>query len=188
MFIDARKIPENGSLNFEVCVIGGGVAGITTALHFDEKPVRVCLLESGDYDYNAITQELYRGNNVGLHYERLDWVRSRFLGGSSNCWGGWCRPLDAIDFEKREWVDHSGWPITKETLVPYYDRAYRILKLDPDFDPERWQRDIGRSDVSLFPFDRTKLLNLLFQFAPCMVFRSGVSPAPGQLKKCHHLA
>ena len=34
--------------------------------------------------------------------------------------------LDAIDFEKRDWVPYSGWPITKEDLIPFYKRAHEF--------------------------------------------------------------
>ncbi|MGI8739997.1 MAG: hypothetical protein ACR2KU_10315 [Gammaproteobacteria bacterium] len=62
------------------------------------------LLESGGETSDAATQTLYAGENVGLDHVPLDAARSRFLGGSSNCWGGWCRPLDPIDFEARSWM------------------------------------------------------------------------------------
>ena len=40
-------------------------------------------------------------------------------------------PLDPIDFEKRDWVPNSGWPFSKETLDPYYERAQCFLRNGP---------------------------------------------------------
>ena len=53
----------------------------------------------------------------------LDESRFRYFGGSTNRWAGWCRELDPIDFERREWVADSGWPFGAEELDPYYARA-----------------------------------------------------------------
>ena len=39
-------------------------------------------------------------------------------------------PLDPIDFETRYWVPHSGWPITFDEMVPYYDRARKLCGIE----------------------------------------------------------
>ncbi|HWF18363.1 MAG TPA: GMC family oxidoreductase, partial [Verrucomicrobiae bacterium] len=49
-------------------------------------------------------------------------------GGATAAWGGRCIPFDAIDFEKRSWVPHSGWPITKAQLDPFYARALALCE------------------------------------------------------------
>ena len=69
------------------------------AREFIDAPFRTCLLESGGLEYDAATQELYRGRNVGRKYFDLDACRLRYFGGTTNHWAGWCRPLNAIDFE-----------------------------------------------------------------------------------------
>jgi choline dehydrogenase-like flavoprotein len=166
MFVNARHGFEGGRQEVDICIIGGGVAGITAALTFDGKPLSVALLESGGFTYGEATQSLYEGDNVGQPYERLDRARSRYWGGSSNCWGGWCRPMDAMDFEKRDWVDNSGWPFRKDTLEPYYDRAIQLLGLNPDYEPSHWVRAVGRADTKLFPLDEAKLSNQIIQFTP----------------------
>jgi choline dehydrogenase-like flavoprotein len=76
-----------------------------------------------------MTQSLYAGENAGLSYDRLEETRSRYLGGSTNCWGGWCRPLDSLDFENRDWVPNSGWPFGKEELHRHYVRSHSLLQL-----------------------------------------------------------
>ena len=64
----------------------------------------------------------------------VDPKRAWYLGGATNHWSGNCRPLDAADFEPRDWIRHSGWPISREELLPYYERAQLLAGLG-DF---RW--------------------------------------------------
>ncbi|MBV9418942.1 MAG: GMC family oxidoreductase [Alphaproteobacteria bacterium] len=52
----------------------------------------------------------------------------RYLGGGTNHWGGWTRPLDPIDFEQRDWMPYSGWPFGIETLKPYFPRAQALTE------------------------------------------------------------
>ena len=47
MIIEARNIDPNASLDSDVCIVGGGTAGITLAREFIGQQFRVCLLESG---------------------------------------------------------------------------------------------------------------------------------------------
>ena len=101
MFIDVRELPQNTEIESEICIIGAGAAGITIARELRDKPYRICLLESGGLDFDSDTQTLYQGKNVGLPYESLDTARLRYFGGTTNHWGGHCRPLLPIDFEKR---------------------------------------------------------------------------------------
>ena len=48
-------------------------------------------------------------------------------GGTSIAWGGVLRPLDTIDFEKRDWIPNSGWPFSKERLIPFYNKSALFL-------------------------------------------------------------
>ena len=93
-FIDARTIPSGTVLQPDVAIIGGGPAGITLALALAHTPLKVMLFESGGMAFDAKTQALYGGSVAGVSYLPLDASRLRYLGGSSNHWGGWCRPLD----------------------------------------------------------------------------------------------
>lgn len=167
MFIDTRQI-ENGSvIKTTVCIIGAGVAGITLALELEKMGIDACLLESGGFAPDDATRDLYRGEGTGLPYYFADGCRGRFFGGSSNCWGGWCRPLDPWDFEKRDWIDHSGWPFGLDELMPYYARTHGLLKLGPNnFEPAFWEAAIARSDVRRVPLVTGKVRDTVSQFSP----------------------
>ena len=110
MFINAKKIEKDSLIQTRVCVVGAGVAGISLAMELEKQGIDTCILESGGFQSDLSTMDLYRGENVGLPYMFADCHRSRYLGGSSNCWGGWCAPLDPHDFERRDWISNSGWP------------------------------------------------------------------------------
>ncbi|PMS35381.1 choline dehydrogenase-like flavoprotein [Trinickia symbiotica] len=167
MFIDTRTVDEGHQVETTVCIIGAGVAGITLALELNRMGIDTCLLESGGYKPDDETRDLYRGENVGLPYTFADGSRSRYLGGSSNCWGGWCRPLDPWDFEKRDWVPHSGWPFGLDELAPYYARTHALLKLGPNtFDPAFWEGAINRPDVRRIPFVTGNVRDTVAQFSP----------------------
>jgi choline dehydrogenase-like flavoprotein len=130
-FLDARAIPSGTILQPDVAIIGGGPAGITLALALAQAPLKVMLFESGGMDFDAKTQALYAGKVAGVSYLPLDASRMRYLGGGSNHWGGWCRPLDPIDFEQRDWVRHSGWPFGIKELQPYFQRAQALVEAGP---------------------------------------------------------
>jgi len=171
MFIDSRSVEEGTVVESTVCIIGGGVAGITLALEMQKQHIDTCLLESGGLKPDDETRDLYRGENVGVPYTFADGSRSRFLGGSSNCWGGWCRPFDPWDFDKRDWVAHSGWPFGFEELQPYYARTHALLKLgENNFDPAYWEAAIGRADVRRFPLPSGQIRDTISQFSPPVRF------------------
>ncbi|HZP61324.1 MAG TPA: FAD-dependent monooxygenase, partial [Opitutaceae bacterium] len=167
MVIDLRHLAHPDPIHTEVCIIGGGIAGIVMALELGRKGIPVCLLESGGFAEHRPTNDLNNGENAGLPYEFAKGYRSRFFGGSSNCWGGHCRPLDQEDFEARDWVPHSGWPISKSDLAPYYEDAHQWLRLGPrNFDAEFWEKQINRPDARLFHLAADGIEEIISQFSP----------------------
>jgi choline dehydrogenase-like flavoprotein len=161
MHIDlADSVPPQ--LAAEVVVIGAGAAGLTLARRLVEGGRSVLLLESGGIDYEAATAELNRGSNIGQEYYPLEDSRLRFVGGTTAIWGGRVAELDAMDFQQRDWVPHSGWPFGLATLDPYYAEARLLLDLPaawPARRPSLLDRfdggDIERRDWLIDPrFDR----------------------------------
>ncbi|HTO40042.1 MAG TPA: GMC family oxidoreductase [Rhizomicrobium sp.] len=130
-FIDARSVSPGTALGADILLIGGGPAGISLALALKDSGHKVILLESGGMEFEAATQALYEGPETGTPYLPLNASRMRFFGGSTNHWGGWCRPLDRIDFEARDWLAHSGWPFGRAALEPYYPRAQELVEAGP---------------------------------------------------------
>ena len=132
MLIEGKDIEPGAVLDGDVCIVGAGAAGIAIARELVGRKLSVCLLESGGLEADSDTQNLYRGVAKGLAgADYLLSSRLRFFGGTTNHWNGWCRPLDPIDFENRAWVPHSGWPLTRRDLDPYYSRANALCQIGP---------------------------------------------------------
>jgi len=121
---NGKEIDDNQQLQSEVCVIGAGAAGVTLALELARKGADVILLEAGGLNANALADADLAGNIVDTrHHAPLSECRSRQLGGTTALWVGRCLPLDPIDFEIRDYVRNSGWPIRFEELTRFYPRA-----------------------------------------------------------------
>ncbi|MFN3201656.1 MAG: FAD-dependent oxidoreductase [Bradymonadia bacterium] len=130
MIQDARELSEGALVEADLCIIGGGAAGMSIARQFlDQSALKVVLLESGGLKKDPKSHALNQGEVVGRNYFKLEDSRSRYFGGSTNCWAGLCLPLQAVDFEKRDYLPHSGWPITRADLDPFYARAQGLLDL-----------------------------------------------------------
>jgi choline dehydrogenase-like flavoprotein len=129
MILDSNNLPEGQKLQFDVCIVGAGAAGISMALQFIGSGIEVLVLESGALEQEIETQALYAGSVVD---ERLhsppDRYRQRRFGGSTTIWGGRCMPFDALDFETRDYIPASGWPFRLEALLPFYPAANRLCE------------------------------------------------------------
>ena len=160
MIIDLSKTENKTSLKAKVCIIGAGVAGQTVASRLADLNIDVLLLESGGRDFQPKTQALAEGKNIGETYYDLETTRLRLFGGTAAIWGGRCAELDSIDFEKRDYIPHSGWPITKDDLDSYYERAFQTLGLERNGEGRLW--DIINAKRP--PFDKKKLSAGLWSF------------------------
>ena len=149
MIVDARRLDGSPTLQADVVIVGGGVAGITMALELARNGIDTILLESGGHGPDPATRDLNRGTSTELPYRFADGSRSRFLGGSSNCWGGWCRPFEPWDFEPRavgrpQRMAARRWP----TWRPTTRRTHEYLDLgsyDYDLVARRRRRRASRT-------------------------------------------
>jgi choline dehydrogenase-like flavoprotein len=173
MFIDARDVEFGAVIQCDVCVVGGGIAGLTVARDMNRRGIETCLLESGGFTADRATRELSRGESIGVPHDIVAGSRSRYLGGASNDWDGCCRPLDDLDFAVREWVPQSGWPISRTDLRPYYDRAHAALNLGPNsYDPDFWICHPDRPDVRRLSLSADRVVETLSLFSSSESFGS----------------
>lgn len=138
----------------DVCIAGSGPAGLSLASELARRGHRVLVLEGGDAEYLDVSQDIYIGEVIGNAYPPLEVLRLRQLGGSSNHWEGWCRPLDAVDFQKKSYAPDTEWPITRADLDPYLDAAAEILAVPSAFDdgsPAHGMRQIILSQSDPIP-------------------------------------
>jgi hypothetical protein len=129
MIFDLNKENIDSDYDFDVCVIGGGPAGITFALELGDLNLKVCLIESGDLTIKRKNQKLNKARNIGIRYKDLSIQRGRLLGGTSNFWGGNCIPMDPIDFTRTS-VREEEWPFKYDTLKSDILKAQKILGID----------------------------------------------------------
>jgi choline dehydrogenase-like flavoprotein len=168
MFLDFRSADDGLSIDTDLCIIGAGAAGITLAREFAGSFIDVCLLESGGFEAEPQIQSLYEGEITGLDYS-LDGSRLRFFGGTTNHWSGRCGPLKAIDFEVRDGIPLSGWPIGLGDLEAYYKRAQPICELGPYvYDDRGWEV----AGIQRPPFDAAILETQFWQNSPPTRFGS----------------
>ena len=138
MFIDARELAAGAELTADVCVVGAGPAGLTIARELRGSGLKTLLIESGEFAASEDTQSLAGGENSGEPFRPLIITRARQFGGTANLWdtrwdpeavGFRGAPLDPIDFERRDWVPASGWPIDRAHLEPFYRRAHEAARM-----------------------------------------------------------
>ena len=166
MHIDARNLENNSIINGDICIVGAGAAGISMALDLAKSSShKIILLEGGGFEYDEKMQELYDGTTSGQRYFPLKSTRYHAFGGTTRLWGGFCSAMDDIDFKKREWVNYSGWPITKNDINPYYNKAIDYLDLkSPDFSVDYWLSKI--ENAKALPLDNNIIWNKMWQFSP----------------------
>ncbi len=122
MIIDAysNDIPEE--FDADICVFGAGAMGIAIAREFLGSQTRILLVESGGEEYDDDTHLLDKMTISGLTpIDDPEISRLRYLGGSTNHWGGWSRPF------AKEVIDK--WPVDNDELASFYPRIIDFLDL-----------------------------------------------------------
>ena len=124
----------------DVCIVGGGPAGISLALRLAERSdLGICLLESGGEAYEPEAQDLAAGTTDGMPLPPLGESVIRALGGSTWSYGGVVGPLDETAFERRWWVTTAGWPVDRGAIDRYEADAMAMFGID---------RSARRADVA----------------------------------------
>jgi choline dehydrogenase-like flavoprotein len=163
VLIDGRQVDEGARLTSDLVVVGAGPAGISVVDRLRGSGLSICLIDGGGFAPDLRAQRLYAGESIGNPYYRLDACRYRQFGGSSNHWGGWCRPLDPLDFARRDWLPWSGWPIDEGELEPFYPDAAELLQLPTSrFDAAAWPVRMPPP----FEMPDSSFENAIVQFSP----------------------
>ncbi|MGY0557214.1 MULTISPECIES: GMC oxidoreductase [unclassified Lysobacter] len=148
----------------DLCIVGGGAAGLAIAREFLGTPLQVCVLESGGLEGTERNQALYDGSSVGNPELDPASGRMRVFGGSCTLWGGGCIPMDGMD--AREWMAHSGWPVSHADLEPYFMRARSFCQLDNQDLAEACF--LSQPKVPPLPFDPDVLANQIYTISPVL--------------------
>jgi choline dehydrogenase-like flavoprotein len=130
-FIDANnQSPDDDRAMFDVTIVGAGAAGILLAILLSRRGRRVLVIESGHFELDDERQSLNEIEQTAKPMANAVWNRKRVIGGTTTAWGGQSLPFGRLDFAQRDWVAHSGWPISFDALQPYYDIANRFMGID----------------------------------------------------------
>ena len=174
MEVDARTL-TSAALDADVCVVGAGPVGLTVARALAAHDTRIVVLESGGHNREPDVQALSDGTTLGDAYAGPGPTRHRQAGGTAVIWNTWLGdemgakyvPLDAIDFEAREWLPLSGWPFDRASLDPYYQRAQSLCGLGPyRYGGDDW----ATPDRPLLPLSSGSLATDVYQFGPARLF------------------
>lgn len=148
------------SNDYDVCIIGAGVAGALVAYKLGRAGVKVIILEAGprhrvDKRYSYMQRYLARDNpwrsdnperdiytNGGSVEYPLNRYRVKAVGGTTLHWAGYTPRFHESDFEmKSRFGIAEDWPITYHELEPYYCEAEAELGVagedDNPFGPPR---------------------------------------------------
>src|SRR5262245_41391798 len=160
MIHDGYEVADGTTLECDLVVVGGGLAGLALAREFAGGAQRVIVLESGGEQPEPESQALCAGaalirdgaggaNDLGAY---LSESRLRCLGGAGNIWGAKCARLDESDFLEREWIPESGWPFARAELNPWYERACERLEIETFGYDTAGEFDSGRPPLPLTRF------------------------------------
>lgn len=157
MILDGYDVPAGTTVECDLALVGGGLAGLALAREFVGRNVRVVMLESGGERPETDSQALCAGaaalrDGAGGTSDLggfLSESRLRCLGGAGNIWGAKCARLDEADFLAREWIPGSGWPFTRAELDPWYDRACERLEIETFGYDTLSEFDAGRPPLAL---------------------------------------
>lgn len=176
MHIDARDY-DGPPLKTDICVVGGGAAGISLARELVASGLHCTVVESGGLERGDDYDALNDAESPGIEGGYLQRSRVRVLGGTTNHWTGMCLPLAPSTFGARPWVAPAGWPVDRDTMTPWYDRACDRLGLG------RWSTDgTTAHDETLSPLPlpdlQTRVYQILrrFDFAAAFGELLGSSP------------
>ena len=141
MIIDLNERDLDESQTYDVVVIGAGAVGTILSVYLSNHGHKVAVLESGGGTFETRSQDLNLYSLSGRHHLGISEGRARVVGGTSTLWGGQIVPFTDMDFVPRDWVESSGWPITKHDVNPYYEKVERLLGLDTDFTERKiWEQ------------------------------------------------
>jgi len=130
MHIDLDQQVTDAAYRSTVCIIGGGIAGLSLAMRLAGQGIDVHLLEAGGLEQEERSQALYHTEMAAECHLGSNEGRFRTFGGSSTQWGGQILPFTDDVFSPHPGLPNLPWPITEDELTPYYDDVQSILGVD----------------------------------------------------------
>jgi choline dehydrogenase-like flavoprotein len=123
--LETQGLPS--TFRSDICVIGGGTAGILLAARLGQNGGHVHLLEAGGLELEERSQKLYSAEMAGYRHTGVVDGRFRTFGGSSTRWGGQLLPYtdDVLHPDSR--LGLPSWPLELAELEPYYLQVQQAM-------------------------------------------------------------
>lgn len=123
--------PPDDDEPYDLCVAGSGPVGLALALEAAGTGQRVLLLDAGSETSGRRDKpRAHRRDDRVLdpvhHAPELQTTRIG-VGGTSWMWGGRCVQFEPVDFEPRDYVPASDWPVGFSELAPWTSAAEGYL-------------------------------------------------------------
>ena len=175
MLTDGRNVPAKTVFVVDLCIIGTGPAGLAISDELSGSGFKILLIERGALSGPPVADLDSDQEFESPHFRFPLGAPRKGFGGMATSWrllltdgslGACDLPLDPIDFETRYWVPYSGWPITFDHMIPYYDRARKLCGIEP-FDFHGPLPQTGPAPLSS---PSGTLVTRLEQFGPASVF------------------
>jgi len=116
---------------YDCCVVGAGPVGLALALEAANAGLRVLVLDAGTESARESAQTRAARAPVRVldpaTHAPMEQATRRGIGGSSWLWGGRCVRFEGIDFESRDYVAGSGWPLGQADVLPWEAAAATYL-------------------------------------------------------------
>jgi len=136
---EADGLAVSGAGPQRVIVVGAGAVGLYAASQLAARGRDVVVIDAGDSHLGSFAADSYA--SVGRAHSGIKLGRSRGLGGTTNLWGGQLVEFQPIDFNGRDWLPGSKWPVSYEEIAPYYRPTYLNLGVAEQFiqDDDVWR-------------------------------------------------
>ena len=139
---------------YDFIVVGSGPASFSFCYSLvQSKPdANILVIEAGRKDAKKIKNE-EQITSIGQDFN-LDPTLYTGYGGTSNLWHNVIAPMDAEDFQKKEWIPGSGWPIEKADLERSYNLVGNIFKIDTKYFEKDYSLEFFKNELSIIEYDQ----------------------------------
>ncbi len=161
----------------QVCIIGGGIAGLVLATSLAKAGIEVHLLEAGGHAAEERSQRLYDADMAAARHAGTTEGRFRQFGGSSTRWGGQLLPYTEDIFTPPAGLPSLAWSLGAEAISRFYPQVEDLL----DTDHLPFTADLYRAFGRKIPRDLSDSQDILLRASKWAPFsRRNLAPTLGE--------
>lgn len=168
----------------DVCIVGGGTAGLFLAHLLQSQGVRCVLLEGGGEASLRPPATGHHCEQRGAYYRGAEAGRSFGMGGTSVLWGGQMLPPTRWELADRAGGGFDPWPVSYDEVSRWFPAVARALRLSEDCFDQKVQASRAKKFFPLlasFGSDFELALSTWLPFATrnfAQVFSGSLSASP----------